>query len=326
MSCGNMSRTGYNAMRPTTCQGSCCRQNPSYFISTPPTLPNIQCDNQEGIFMVESWVGQPGVSGSSGISAVSLSLCDSLQFWTAGTMNVDVTPGSAQVSVDAQNIITGSGIPTSPPPTTKYPFLYRDNTTNNLWISDAGSWAQSGSTGPQGQVGATGPGPIGATGSTGPQGIQGIQGLIGVTGSTGPQGSTGAFSGVGALQVSNASVSVSGTPVNIITFNTVIGHAYNFRGMMFGDSSLGTNCTLGITGVARSSFYYSSQLNGPSNVLQVSNSSGAASTGATLSLAGSGFGTCLDVYFLASATTVSLLFTTSVASVNISTGGLFIST
>jgi len=139
---------------PSLCSSAmlaCCKIMPSYHAD--PTPP-ITCDNQTGLFWVEAWNGVPGTSGSSGISAVSLSPCDALQFWTQGTMDIDVAPGSVQAHFDAKNIYGGTGAPVLPPPAPMYSFIYYDeNVPRNTWIWDTSLQIWQPLTGISGQTG-----------------------------------------------------------------------------------------------------------------------------------------------------------------------------
>ena len=144
-----------------TCPTYPCYQMTSYF--NEPECGNIStcppCDNQEGLFWVETWWGQPGASGSSGISAVSLKLCDALQFWSQGTMYVNAQQGSVQLRIEATNIISGVGAPVSPPSAPDFGFLYHDNSNpTNVWIWNPSTavWIQAAGAGSGGLTGYKG--------------------------------------------------------------------------------------------------------------------------------------------------------------------------
>jgi len=189
----------------------CSRISASAFSGRLEDLGNTQCGNGSPAITVENWIGVPEAPGSTSVSSVPLELCDKLQFYTEGSTELNVQVGSAQVRIETNNILQGTGDPSGmQPPDPSRPFLFHDTDTNSLYVWDSGAvnWFQStgggggGSTGPQGPTGPAG-GPMGpqgptgdngadgATGSTGPQGPTGQKGDDGTTGSTGPQGPPG---------------------------------------------------------------------------------------------------------------------------------------
>lgn len=157
--CNSASRAKQRCLN-TTCvlSGSCtCRPPTSYYAGPLKTLQDFNCGNCDAPITVESWVGQPGVSGSTGISAVGLDLCDRLIFWTDGTMDINVTSGSARVQLDAVNLLCGTTGPQEPPPAPFRNFLYTDSA--GLTGVSLYSWCGvSGSTGTWKAVNGTVPG------------------------------------------------------------------------------------------------------------------------------------------------------------------------
>ena len=245
-SCSSNSQTvSIIPINPTTCLPLCCQNQNSYF-NSPLTL---ECNNQDGLFFVETWQGLPGTSGSTGISIVSLKACDALQFWSAGTMFTNATQGSVRVQIDAENIITGNGPPVNNPPTTLFPFLYHDRISGDLWVWDVGSqmWQQAAGIGQQGATGATGPqGATGNTGPQGPQGITGMQGATGTTGSQGPQGVTGMQGVTGATGMQGATGSTgSQGPQGVTGMQGVTGAT----GMQGATGVTGPQGPQGVTGM-----------------------------------------------------------------------------
>uniref|UniRef100_A0A6C0JR55 Uncharacterized protein n=1 Tax=viral metagenome TaxID=1070528 RepID=A0A6C0JR55_9ZZZZ len=200
MSCNNSSVTKQRCSRPTcTMMGFCnCGGKipitPGY--STGPTqiINNFSCgDGCSAPLTVESWIGIPGATGSTG-TAVALELCDSLIFWSEGSSYLNVTAGSALVQIEPANILCGVTAPSLIPLAPDRNFLFVNTTTGYVyaWNGALGisSWQQvsGGLTGPQGITGSVGP--QGATGA-GIQGVTGTTGPQGATGSVGPQGATG---------------------------------------------------------------------------------------------------------------------------------------
>lgn len=180
--------------------GFCTCPRASYYAGANKSLNDFTCGGAtcKAPLTVESWIGLPGASGSTGISAAALDLCDTLAFWTEGSMFINVTSGSARVQLEPNNLLCGPSGPTGSPPAPHRNFIYTDTNTGILhsWCSDEQEWVPivggatglRGATGPQGPQGVTGAqgvtGLRGATGSTGPQGIQGVTGVQGVTGSS----------------------------------------------------------------------------------------------------------------------------------------------
>lgn len=153
--CNSASRAKQRCLN-TTCvlNGNCtCRPPTSYYAGPLKTLQDFNCGNCDAPITVETWIGEPGVSGSTGISAVGLELCDKLIFWTDGTMDLHATSGSARVQIDAANLLCGDSGPVNPPPAPNRNFLYTDPINSSLYswcgvTGTTGSWVLvSGGTG-----------------------------------------------------------------------------------------------------------------------------------------------------------------------------------
>jgi len=104
-----------------------------------------QCDGGIPGISVETYTGgAPGTTGSMFVSSAQLELCDSLQFWTDGTTELNVQEGSAQVGIEAANIISGSGEPLIVPAAPNRNFIYNDveNGVLYAWAGPTGGWIQ----------------------------------------------------------------------------------------------------------------------------------------------------------------------------------------
>lgn len=159
--------------------GSCyCRPRSAFYSAPlPPVTP--KCNSGAPALTVEAWSGYPGATGSTG-TAVGLDFCDTIKFWSEGTMNFDLFPGSVHVDMKSSTMLSGSQDPVSPPPAPDYGWQYTNTTSHQLfqWIpGSSGVWQQAF------------PGQEGSTGTTGPQGVTGQQGATGPDGSTGAPGS-----------------------------------------------------------------------------------------------------------------------------------------
>jgi len=158
MSC-RQSQPRHRISRNHICNSFCeCKQRDSFssgVIGAP--LDFAQCNGGVPAIQVESYIGgAPGTTGSSLVSSAQLELCDKLQFWTEGTTELNVQEGSAQVEIEAANILCGSGDPTITPMTTRK-FIYHDTTNNVLY-----AWPGSGPSPTWNQVSLGG----GGTGTT----------------------------------------------------------------------------------------------------------------------------------------------------------------
>ena len=124
------------------CSLTCdCKKRDSFSSGTLGTSLG-QCNGGIPSINVESYSGgSPGTTGSMFVSSAQLELCDSLQFYTEGTTELNVQEGSAQVGIEAANILSGSGEPMFTPLAPNRNFIYHD-TMNNVLYSWSGSWNQ----------------------------------------------------------------------------------------------------------------------------------------------------------------------------------------
>jgi hypothetical protein len=96
----------------------------------------------KGFFNVETSSTQNGPTTSGPFPVHTNG--DTLRLWSAGGLFTNVTPGSALIQVEPNNILIGDGIPTNPPTDCTRPTIYLDQTNNTtfLWNScnDSNTW------------------------------------------------------------------------------------------------------------------------------------------------------------------------------------------
>jgi hypothetical protein len=140
---------------------------------------------------------------------VQITSGDTIRF-ISNSLDIIVTPGSANVDIELPPGFTGATGPTGPMgptgasgsfgPTGATGVTGPTGTTGATGATGAGI---TGVTGPTGTTGATGPtgiaGAVGSTGPTGSTGTRGLQGTAGTNGATGPTGPTGSQGAAGSI-------------------------------------------------------------------------------------------------------------------------------
>jgi len=168
------------------------------------TLDDLSCNDPTKSFLtVEEWRREPGSTVGTLVNTARLSSCDTLRFWTNGSIDLGLVDGSANVEIETNNLIGATGPPSGPPPGPDRPAIHYNALTGEVtwWVpfdtgsTGPGQWttiAAGGSTGTQGAPGMTGArGVTGAMGM-GAQGLTGNRGTTGANGVTGSRGTTGA--------------------------------------------------------------------------------------------------------------------------------------
>lgn len=85
---------------------------------------------------VEQWEGEPNLPTSTLISSVKLNQCDKLQLWSMGSIDLNLQRGSAQVNIEANNIVEGDTDPTTPPPGRDRPAMFCNRIDDRAFIWD----------------------------------------------------------------------------------------------------------------------------------------------------------------------------------------------
>lgn len=140
---------------PTTgkIKGCCnCCHSSSFGARAAPTfdLDDFQCRDGRPAIRIQSFIGGPppgseqeGETPGELHSEVDSDLCEPIQFWSEGTKFIGLTPGSAQIQLEAENLYTVEGTPVDPPPAPNRVFgaidvtrnfLFKWNPTTQVWF------------------------------------------------------------------------------------------------------------------------------------------------------------------------------------------------
>jgi len=110
MSC-SITSSSRQPCKKRVCTNACCTSRSQYFTGSRTLLQDLSCgSNCDAPLTIETWQGEPEDPGSTEISSVPLNLCDKIQFWSEGSVNINATPGSAKVQfeVDTEPIISSA--------------------------------------------------------------------------------------------------------------------------------------------------------------------------------------------------------------------------
>lgn len=158
---------------PPGCSGSAGPPGPQGF-------QGPQGSSATANFIVEAADSAMGPASST----VVLNNGERFRIWSAGGVNVGVTPGSALFNLEPNNILISNGAPLDSPKDSTRPAIYIDNLTDALY-----SWNPN-SSGWQLQTDGSGMGVAGPQGPAGTNGTNGADGAVGPQGAAGPPGTT----------------------------------------------------------------------------------------------------------------------------------------